>query len=141
REWLEAMRGRYRIDTTPIPLNAVRDWLRDEWEIRHVDRRFFSVAGVRVEAEGREVRRWCQPLLRHEGLGLTGFLCADIGGVPHFLVQAKPEPGIAGSVELAPTVSVFDHPRRDPATVPYLDPFRHAGGGRVLHDSVQSEEG
>lgn len=143
RAWLQTQRVRLAIDTQRIALNAVRDWLRDDRSIRHSRDNYFDVAGVRVTGAGREVQQWCQPLLKHEGLGLSGFLCADIGGVLHFLMQAKPEPGIVGSVELAPTVSIFDYRRRaaQGAAVPYLERFLQADASTIVHSSIQSEEG
>jgi oxidase EvaA len=141
--WLRKMRMSLAIDTQQIPLNAVSSWVRDDWGLRHATRNYFEVAGVRVTGGGRDVAQWCQPLLKHEGLGLNGFLCAEIGGVLHFLMQAKPEPGIVGSVELAPTVSLFDYRRRaaDGAAPPYLEHFLQAQESTVLHSSIQSEEG
>jgi dTDP-4-dehydro-6-deoxy-alpha-D-glucopyranose 2,3-dehydratase len=143
RAWLRAMRARLAIDTQRIALNTVRDWVRDDWSIRHASGNYFEVAGVRVKGAGREVQQWCQPLLKHEGLGLSGFLCAEIGGVLHFLMQAKPEPGIVGGVEVAPTVSLFDYRRRaaQGARAPHLERFLHAGKDSILHSSIQSEEG
>lgn len=143
RRWLDAMRERFAIGTRHIPLNAVHDWVRDGWSIRHASRNHFEVAGVRVQGAAREVSSWCQPLLKHDGLGLSGFLCAEIDGVLHFLMQAKPEPGIVGSVELGPTVSLFDYrarAERDGHT-PYLDHFLRAQPPTILHESIQSEEG
>ena len=143
RDWLQARRDVLTIDTTRIPLNSVRDWQRDDWAIRHVSGNYFDVAGVRVEGGAREVARWCQPLLKHEGIGLSGFLCSEINGVLHVLLQAKPEPGIVGSVELGPTVSLFDYKARAEHGVeaPYLEHFLQAPATATLHSSIQSEEG
>lgn len=143
RAWLHAQREKRAIDTQRIDLNAVRDWVRDDSSIHHASGNYFEVAGVRVTGAGREVQQWCQPLLKHDGIGLSGFLCAEIGGVLHFLMQAKAEPGIVDSVELAPTVSLFDYRRRAPqcTAVPYLERFMQAEAGAILHSSIQSEEG
>jgi dTDP-4-dehydro-6-deoxy-alpha-D-glucopyranose 2,3-dehydratase len=143
RQWLGSMRARYAIDTSPVSLNVVRDWVRDDWGIRHATANYFEIAGVRVEAGEREVPQWCQPLLKHEGLGLAGFLCTEIKGVLHFLLQAKPEPGIVESVELGPTVSLFDYLQRAAhrEELPYLDYFLYPSADVILHSSIQSEEG
>lgn len=143
RDWLDAMRRKYTIATTPIALNRVSDWVMDEWSVRHKDNKFFSVEAIAVEAGEREVPRWSQPILRHEGLGLAGFLCRRILGVLHFLIQCKPEPGIAGSVELGPTVSLSDYRSRQDqvGSVPFLELFRDPGAGRVRYSAVHSEEG
>ena len=144
RAWLVAMRARFVIETTQIPLNAVKDWVRDESGIHHAHKNFFTVAGARVEAAEREVSSWSQPLLKHEGLGLAGFICADIGGILHFLMQAKSEPGIVCNVEIGPTVPVFDYRARADAVakIPFLEYFLEPPrDAQVLHSSIQSEEG
>lgn len=143
RQWLAQMRLKHALDTSLIPLNSVRDWVRDDWGISHVSRNYFEVAGVRVQASDREVPLWFQPLLRHDGLGLAGFLCAETGGVLHFLLQAKPEPGIVGSVEIGPTVSLFDYQWRSEHVggVHFLEHFQEPPADAILHSSIQSEEG
>ena len=57
------------------------------------DPRYFSVIGVKVTAGTREVTHWMQPLLKDSNIGLLAFVCQEINGVLHFLVQAKVEPG------------------------------------------------
>ncbi|HEY0963224.1 MAG TPA: NDP-hexose 2,3-dehydratase family protein [Pseudomonadales bacterium] len=143
RSWLDAMRSKLTIETRQIGLKDVDDWVRDDWSVHHATRNYFEIAGVRVEGAAREVAGWCQPLLKHEGLGLSGFLCTEIGGVLHFCMQAKAEPGIVGSVELAPTVSLFDYRQRAEKgiDVPYLDCFLQARAPAIVHSSIQSEEG
>lgn len=143
RAWLAAMRKKYAIATRRIPLKEVSDWCIDEWGVRHREGRFFSVVGVAVQARDREVAGWGQPLLRHEELGLAGFLCQRINGVLHFLLQAKPEPGIAGSVELAPTVSVSDYRNRlgRAGEIPFFHCFVEPAPARLRYQTIQSEEG
>jgi len=143
RDWLVTMRDKYAIETSQIPLNAARGWVGDDWSIRHATANYFEIVGVRVQTGEREVSQWCQPLLKHQGLGLAGFLCSEIDGVLFFLMQAKPEPGIVGSVELGPTVSVFDYQRRAdyPQKVPYMEYFLQPSEESILHSSIQSEEG
>ncbi|MEY4641859.1 MAG: hypothetical protein RLZZ227_1853 [Pseudomonadota bacterium] len=140
-QWLQRMRSLLAIDTRLVDLASVRDWVRDDWGMRHQRQNYFEIAAVRIEGTDREVAQWCQPLLLHRGIGLSGFLCAEIDGVLHFLLQAKPEPGIVDSVELGPTVSLFDYRRRAAPDVPYLDHFMDVPETGLLHSSIQSEEG
>jgi dTDP-4-dehydro-6-deoxy-alpha-D-glucopyranose 2,3-dehydratase len=141
--WLQTQRASLHIDTEIIPLKSVRNWIQDDWSMRHCRDNYFEIVGVSVEASDREVSRWCQPLLRHQGMGLAGFLCAEINGILHFLLQAKPEPGLVANVEWAPTVSLFDYQHRallDPQPA-YSEYFLQPSARHILHSSIQSEEG
>ncbi len=141
RQRLIAWQREYQIEARRIPLNEVSNWTRNEWSITHEKKNFFEVCGVSVQANDREVRSWTQPILRHEGIGLTGFICQRMNGLLHFLMQAKPEPGIVASVELAPTISTFDYENRAADSVPFLDFFQRLESGRVRFDNIVSEEG
>ncbi len=142
--WITGTRTRHDITVRRIPLRSVRDWQRTERGIEHVSGRYFRVLGVDVQAGGREVRRWSQPMLQPCGDGVAAFLVRRIGGVLHLLVQARVEPGFLDVAELAPTVQCtpdnYRHLPR-PAQPPFLAEVLDAPAGRVRFDTVLSEEG
>lgn len=140
--WHADMRCCYELETREIPLSAVRNWVRTPLEIRHEQGRHFSVIGVAVQAGAREVVSWSQPLLKHEGVGLAGFLVQKMGGVLHFLVRACVEPGSSDVVDLGPTVASAggDTPRAAPLP-PFSEYFLEAKLANIHYDAVQSEEG
>ena len=67
---------------------------------------FFKIIGVRVRSAKREVDEWDQPFIMQIGYkgGLIGLVRTFINGVPHYLVEAKFEPGNYGKVQLSPSV-------------------------------------
>lgn len=105
QEWLTAYRRDHSMETSPCRLDQLsldaqpltaRWGLQDDGTFGRGDGAFFSLVGVRVDAEtaGREVHSWDQPLLREEGNGCI-IWCArrgDTGPTEH-LVQIKCEPG------------------------------------------------
>lgn len=143
-KWLEDQTKKCTLQTELVPLANAEDWELDEWGVHNPNQNFFSVVAVAVEAGEREVPKWTQPLLRHEGLGIAGFLSKSINGILHFLVQAKAEPGIVDYVELGPTVSMFDLEGRleSQQNLPFLnyfiDPSRNH---QKTYTTIQSEEG
>jgi oxidase EvaA len=142
--WITDTRARDEIIVQRIPLGSVRDWQRTEDSIAHVTGRFFTVIGVDVQAGGREIRRWSQPMLQPCGDGLAAFLVRRIGGVLHLLVHARVEPGDLDVTELAPTVqcTVDNYKGQPPATRPqFLDEVLSAPAERIRFDNVLSEEG
>ncbi|MCZ7417060.1 NDP-hexose 2,3-dehydratase family protein [Streptomyces sp. WMMC897] len=142
--WITDQRTATDLRVTPAPLHDLAHWHRDADGIRHDSGSFFEVVGVRVTAHGREVAGWCQPMLAPVGTGLVALLTTRVDGVPHVLLELRPEPGSADVAELAPTVRCL--PRNytalpAEARPPFLDHVQGADPARVVFDSVQSEEG
>jgi oxidase EvaA len=142
-EWLGSMKARYQLQVESISLRDVRNWEITEDEIVHESRKYFSVIAVAVKAGKREVAQWTQPLLKDAAIGLHGFITQKHGGLLHFLVQAKVEPGNLDGVDLAPTVSRsnIEFHRERPDKVPFLDRFLAARSEEIRYSVVQSEEG
>lgn len=141
--WLSELKSRYELQVDRIPLREVRDWRVTDREIVRDDRRFFRVLGVEVVIDNREVRSWCQPLVEPMQEGLCAFIVKKLGGVCHFLVQAKIECGNFDVVEMAPTVQCLTGNYKDGYlySPPFLDYVLKAAPGQVLFDTKQSEEG
>jgi oxidase EvaA len=89
------------------------------------------------------VARWTQPLLKHTGYGVVGFLTQKFGGTLHFLVRASLEPGNLDVIDMGPTVACSNAAERarQPDPPLFLDLFLDAPPGRVRYAAVQSEEG
>ncbi|MGW0606191.1 NDP-hexose 2,3-dehydratase family protein [Streptomyces sp. NPDC002640] len=127
-----------------IPLNSVTGWQLSDGRITHRDGLFFDVVGVSVEAAGREVGHWDQPLLAPHGTGLVALLVREVDGVPHVLLHARTEVGNLDVLELGPTVQctpqTYTHLPPD-ARPHFLDTVLQAPPERVLFSAVHSEEG
>ena len=109
--WFRRQRETCTMQVTDIPLNEVAGWIVDPStsNVRHESGEFFTVHGIRVmHTERREVggRGWDQPILEQVGRdgGLLGLLRKRFRGVPHYLVEAKAEPGNYEKVQLSPTL-------------------------------------
>lgn len=141
--WFTELKTRYELHTERIPLNAVQRWIRTDYEIRHETGQYFSVMAVSVEAGNREVISWTQPLLKHSGRGVVGFITRKFGGTLHFLVRAAVEPGMIDLLEMGPTVSCSGAAERlkQPSPPPFLEYFMNAPTEQIRYAAVQSEEG
>ena len=141
--WFTELKTTYNLRADRIPLNQVRHWVETDREIQHETGQHFSVIAVSVQAENREVISWKQPLLKHSGCGLIGFLVQKIDGTLHFLVRASVEPGNINTVDMGPTVSYADVEERMKQMPPphFLDFFITTPSERIHYSVVQSEEG
>ncbi|MEU0744723.1 NDP-hexose 2,3-dehydratase family protein [Streptomyces sp. NPDC006134] len=140
-------RFRYELTQEQLPLrkvleDAVGPWRRTRDGIGRDDGRYFTVLGVTVEAQAREVARWAQPLLAPVA-GLAGLLVRRVDGVPHVLLRARVEAGTLNVAEFGPTVQCSSRPAHGEGgrRPEFLDLLLAPRAGRVLFDTEQSEEG
>ncbi len=140
--WLTEIRACAEIDSQPCALNDVPGWERDAHELRRRDGRYFRIFGVEVESDAREVSGWTQPMVQPVEAGIAAFVTKRIGGLLHFLVQARMEPGVWNLIELAPTVQWLPGVPTDEDQAPFLlEEVKTGGAGVVRHRSTQCEEG
>ena len=130
-----------RLNAELIPLNTIKDWVITQDEIFHKDRRYFTVIGVRIRADGREVLEWDQPIVRQKDPGIVGFVTKEFNGVLHFLVQFKVESGNLDVVELAPTVQCITDSYEGSKMPHYTKKVLALSDQYIERDSFQSEEG
>ena len=146
RDWFEERRraNPYRID--PVPLDDLDGWHTDPrtGDIVHRSNRFFAVRGLDVRTDHREVTGWQQPIIDQPEVGILGILTRTFDGIPHYLMQAKMEPGNINGLQLSPTVQATSSNYtgvHGGGSVPYLDHFLDRRGSTVVYDALQSEQG
>ena len=140
--WLSGLKSRYDLFVGNKAIDKLEGWHRAEDEIANNDNKYFRIIGVKVSISNREVTSWCQPLVQPLQQGLCAFIVRKIGGIYHFLVQAKLECGNYDVMELAPTVqcltgNVYAADKKPPFT----DYVLNAKPEQILYDVLQSEEG
>jgi len=142
--WITRLKSTYDLYTERAPLMKLQDWEYIDGSISHRMNKYFSVIGVDVHIDSREVVEWDQPMIMPAQEGLIAFIVRPINGVMHFLVQAKLEAGNFDAIELAPTVQclIGDYkPDTREYEVPYLDRVLYANPNSIIYDNFQSEEG
>jgi dTDP-4-dehydro-6-deoxy-alpha-D-glucopyranose 2,3-dehydratase len=140
--WFTQLKTFTELDVQRCNIDELDNWVVNEWEIEHIEKRFFKVIGVEVSIGNREVSTWCQPLIEQREEGIIGFIVKRINGVYHLLIQAKLEAGNFDVLEMAPTVQCITGSYRNPDwAVPYLEYFTGDQSVIIRFDTRQSEEG
>ncbi len=123
------------------PLNRLKGWEMDDEGIRCRHPYSFDVIYCDIEVEGREVRRWTQPLFRAKGMAVFGLFTTVRDGRRLFLVHASPETGCFDGIELGPTVQreAVSHCRPNEVESAFLEQYKKKEG--TLYDVILSEEG
>ncbi|MFT5725520.1 MAG: oxidase EvaA, partial [Bacteroidia bacterium] len=108
-KWYTSIVENHDMKVEVIPLGQCKGWSLDAstGNLNHASKDFFSIQGVRVETSSREVSSgWDQPILTQIGLdgGILGLMRKRFTGVPHYLCEAKMEPGNYNIVQISPTL-------------------------------------
>lgn len=137
-EWRSNVLAQTNFAVEDVPLAASTSWRYRDGAIQHASGRFFSIVGGRWHERGTAR---VQPFIEQPEIGTLAFVQRVADGRPEVLVQAKVEPGNVGVVQLAPTCQATAsnlacvHGGATPPGAGVL------GASRVLHESLQSEQG
>ena len=108
--WFTDIKNNLSASVEKINLNDLVSWSSDEGgNYKHESGRFFEIFGLRIlNSATREVGLggWDQPIISEVDFdgGILGLLRTYIQGLPHYLVEAKFEPGNYELIQLSPTL-------------------------------------
>jgi oxidase EvaA len=143
-KWITARKFSCELDIEKKPLKNLKNWNYDGNILCHETGKYFSVIGVDVRIESREVVHWDQPMVKSAQEGILAFLIKKINNVYHFLVQVKAEAGNFDLLELAPTVQCLTGNYRtgfNEYSIPFINAVLFASKDRIWYSAQQSEEG
>ena len=92
-----------------IDIYSLNDWkFDDKYEFcsKNGD---FKIVYCNIEIEGREVRRWSQPLLEATGQSIFGLMYINEEGMNKYLVHSISEVGCFDKIEVGPSVQLGPH--------------------------------
>ena len=109
KKWFLKKRKSSLMTTKKIGLSSVEKWNKSKnGNIHHNSKDFFIVHGIRTYTNIRETKEsyWDQPILSQVGLdgGLLGIIRKKFKGVPHYLCEAKFEPGNYQKAQISPSI-------------------------------------
>lgn len=115
-----------------MPLDRLAGWRLTDTGLSEVQvRQGFEVGYYRVEAHGREVRSWSQPLINSRSTGLVALACRVLNGTLECAVRVAAETGLQTGRALLPTLLQYPG---DPAAATSLT-------GQRLVQTTESDEG
>lgn len=138
------LKVKYDLEVENVPLNSLKEWIVGENSIHHKDKKYFEIIAADIKIGNREVVNWTQPMVKPVQEGICAFICKNINGVLHFVVQAKLECGNFDIIEFAPTVQCLTDNYKNEHSLqglPFLKYVVTAEKERIIFDTFQSEEG
>lgn len=125
-----------------VPLNELNKWNISSKELSCKKSFPFKVIFCDIEIEGREVKKWTQPLFKSNGKALFGLIIAKDNDMIKILTKIQPEIGCFDMVELGPTVQrEFGENFKGDNVVDKIFNIHLEKRKGVIFDSILSEEG
>ena len=148
-EWFNKKREESDMIVEEIGINDLDKWSvdSDSGNIKHESGGFFEVIGIKASNTfDREVGKkgWTQPMIAKNPGGILGIIMKRINGIPHYLLQAKAEPGNIGKLQLSPTLQATTsnllkaHGGAKPLFAEYFDDENNP---KIIYAKWQSEDG
>ena len=148
-EWFNKKREESDMVVEEIGINELDKWNVDpnSGNIEHESGGFFEVIGVKASNTfDREVGKkgWTQPMIAKNPGGILGIIMKRINDIPHYLLQAKAEPGNIGKLQLSPTLQATTsnllkaHGGAKPLFAEYFD---EENNPKIIYAKWQSEDG
>jgi dTDP-4-dehydro-6-deoxy-alpha-D-glucopyranose 2,3-dehydratase len=147
--WFNKKREESDMTVQEIGINDLDKWnvSSTTGNISHESKGFFEIIGVKVSNTfDREVGKkgWTQPMIANNPGGVLGLLMKKFNGIPHYLLQAKAEPGNIGKLQLSPTLQATTsnllkaHGGTQPLFAKYFDEEENLN---TVYAKWQSEDG
>ena len=100
--WLNNQKKKQFLTTKKIDLSKLNKWIYSKREIYHKSKKFFRIAGIRIQSNFYNKKNWDQPIIVQNEIGILGIIKNK--KTNKYLLQAKVEPGNINKIQISPTV-------------------------------------
>lgn len=148
-DWFNNKLNNLQASVTAIDLKDCKDgWKNDKntGNLKHESGGYFKVIGVKTNTNIRESGKgWTQPMIdQGTEASIVGLIKKEFKGIPHYLIDAKFEPGNYGKIQFSPTLQcTYDnlnrlHKGRKPKYTEYFDGEKNVN---ILFEHWYPEDG
>ena len=92
-KWKKSLNKKYYLKSKIINLNLINNWNLSKKKIFHQSKNYFSVIGVNVKTNKREVIDWDQPIIKGSKMAFVGYLTKRFKNTTHYLCRYILKPG------------------------------------------------
>ena len=136
-KWLSNQRRKQLLTVSKKDLSKLTKWVYGKKEIYHKSKKFFKIAGIRINSNYYKKKNWDQPIIVQNEIGILGIIKNT--KTNKYLLQAKVEPGNVNKIQISPTVQATksNYSRiHGGKTIPFLNYFKK----KNKHFSLQTEQ-
>ena len=96
-KWIKIKDKVFNLKIKIKPLINLKNWIVKSDRIRHKKNRHFSVIGININANKREVKEWDQPIIKGKKTAFAGYLIKKFNKTNHYLCKYNKKPGLKKS--------------------------------------------
>ena len=131
-----------------ISLTKLKDWKLKKNIIEHKNKDHFTVIGINIKTNSREVKKWEQPIFKGKRLAFAGFLTKEVNNTTHYLVRYIVKPGLlrGNFTCTVNTSNIFKY--NNNKNLPEIQKkilknyfFNKRYKKNIVYDNIQSDEG
>lgn len=96
KKWVIKQKQKYKISYKKIDIKKIKNWKFTKNSFFNFKKRHFSIIGLGINSNCREVDKWDQPIIAGKKLGFAGFIIKNFNGTTHYLCRFILKPGLKG---------------------------------------------
>lgn len=93
-KWIKIKDKAFNLKIKIKPLANLKNWIVKNDSISHKKNKHFSVIGININANKREVKVWDQPIIKGKEMAFAGFLIKEFNKTNHYLCRYNKKPGL-----------------------------------------------
>jgi len=97
KSWFLKNDNKYYLKIKFISLSKLKDWVYNKKNIVHKKKKHFSVIGVDIKTNKREVNEWNQPIVKGKNMAFAGYIIKNFNSTNHYLCRYILKPGLKNS--------------------------------------------
>ena len=144
-KWKNSLNKKYFLKNKIINLNLIKDWNLNKKKISHKTNNYFSVIGIKVKTNKREVTEWNQPIIMGSKMAFVGYLIKKFKNTNHYLCRYILKPGSKmATYTCSVNTSKFKGYKKNKDLTNFqkkLISKYFINSKNVLYDNILSEEG
>ena len=91
--WKNSLNKKFFLENKIINLSSVKKWKLTKKKIYHQTNNYFSVIGIKVKTNKREITEWNQPIIMGSKMAFVGYLIKKFKNTNHYLCRYILKPG------------------------------------------------
>ena len=92
-KWKNSLNQKFFLKNKIISLNLIKDWKFTKKKIYHQTHDYFSIIGIKVKTNEREINCWHQPIIQGSKMAFAGYLIKKFNNTNHYLCRYILKPG------------------------------------------------
>ena len=105
--WIRQNDKIFKLKIKVKPLANLINWKVKSDTITHKNNKHFSIVGINIICNNREIKEWDQPIIKGKRLAFAGYLIKEFNKTDHYLCKYNKKPGLKKST-LSCTINTSD---------------------------------